>query len=382
MIRQIALWTMLALAGGVALAADSVEFSSPGLPPSRMEASGQLIEDWGQVRWLLKGEGLPQPVAELQAINLDNVVPAARWTATQGNIRLTASAYRAPVFPDGMDVLTLRLENAADAEAKTVLALQITPQAKVGLSLASLDNRPVLAIPQETRASLPTRDWGYTIETTPMPGWAKPLGECDPAFRNIRAGMGGIPIAYRFRVEPRGKVQVVLGLCESHWDRPGIRPIICDVEGARPQIVDPLERWGRHQPGALPFAASDVDGDGWVDVRIKPVPNAADQNPILNVIWVFAADKRPNLARVVKGELNAQVRYYVDVGGQQDQPILAVENLEFPVNLPPRSAKELTFYVACGNGTVVNPDLTAWTVEALYHAACEVWQGWAGTARP
>lgn len=88
------------------------------------------------------------------------------------------------------------------------------------------------------------------------------------------------------------------------------------------------------------------------------------------------------MARVVKGELNAQATYYVDVGGQQDQPILAVENLEFTVILPPRSAKELTFYVACGNGTVVNPDLTAWTVEALYHAACEVWQGWAGTARP
>lgn len=209
-----------------------------------------------------------------------------------------------------------------------------------------------------------------------MPGWAKPQGECDPAFANIRAGMGGIPIGYRFRVAPRSQANVVLGFCESHWDRPQIRPLLCLVEGARPLLVDPINQWGRHQPGTLLFTASDTNADGWITVTIKPVPGAHDQNPILNVIWVFPPDKRPNLDRVAKGELNDQALYYVDVGGTKDQPILASQDLRFPMTLPGNGTKELTFCVACPGGSVVTPELTAWTKDDLFRAAKEVWQAW------
>lgn len=376
MIRQVVVLAILCAACGTVCAAEPVEFTSPGFPPSRMDADGRLVEDWGSVKLVIEGEGLNIEKGTVEATRLDETVPAAVWAAAQGPVQVSATAYRAPTFPSGMDVLTVKLLETSGQDRRLTVRLEIEPPPRVGLSTAQVDKRTVLAIPLETQELLELRDWGYTIDTTAMPGWAKPQGECDPAFANIRAGMGGIPIGYRFRVTPRSQANVVLGFCESHWDRPQIRPLLCLVEGARPQLVDPIDRWGRHQPGTLLFTAADTNADGWITVTIKPVPGAHDQNPILNVIWVFPADKRPNLDRVAKGELNDQALYYVDVGGTKDQPILASQDLRFPVALPGNGSKELTFYVACPGGSVITPELTAWTKDDLYRAAKEVWQAW------
>lgn len=358
-------------------AADSVEFTSPGFPPSRMEADGRLVEDWGSIKPVVEGEGLNISAGTVRAVHLEDTIPAAVWATEQGPVQVTAVAYRAPVFPAGMDILTVRLQETAGQDRHLTVRLEVDPPAKIGLSVAHVDKRAILALPLETQELLVSRDWGYTVDTTPMPGWAKPEGECDPAFANIRAGMGGIPIGYRFRVAPRTQANIVLGFCESHWDRPEIRPVICLVEGSRPMIVDPIARWGRHKPGVILFTASDNDADGWITVTIRPVPGAQDKNPILNVIWVFPADRRPNLNRVIKGELNDQTLYYVDVGGGRDQPILPSHDLRFPVELSANGTKELTFYVACPGGSVVTPERTAWTTQSLYRAAKEVWQAWA-----
>ncbi|NMC21537.1 MAG: hypothetical protein GYA33_14095 [Thermogutta sp.] len=377
MIRHVVLALYLMSAAWATLwAAEPVEFAAPGFPSSRMEADGRLVEDWGSLKLVVEGEGVNVEEATVQAVRLEEIVPAAAWSAGPGPVQVTATAYRAPVFPAGMDVLTVKLVETSGRDRRLALRLEIDPPPRVGLSTAQVDQRTILAIPLETQELLELRDWGYTIDTTPLPSWAKPEGACDPAFANIRAGMGGIPIGYRFRVAPRSQANVVLGICESHWDRPQARPLLCQVEGARPMLVDPIERWGRHQPGVLLFAASDSNGDGWITVAIKPVPGAPDRNPILNVIWVFAGDRRPNLQRVAKGQLNEQALYYVDVGGARDQPILAGQDLRFPVELPANGSKELAFYVACPGGSVVTPEMTAWTPQTLYQAAKEVWQAW------
>jgi len=376
MIRYIALSLVFAVASGMLWAADPVEFTSPGFPPSRLDADGRLVEDWGSVKIVVEGEGFQANQGTVRTVRLEETIPAAAWTSEQGPVQVTITAYRAPVFPAGMDILTVRLQETTGQDRRLTVKLEVDPPATIGLSVAHVDKQAILAIPVETQESLVLNDWGYTVDTTAMPGWAKPEGECDPAFANIRAGMGGIPIGYRFRVPPRSQVNVVLGLCESHWDRPEVRPLICLVEGARPMIVDPISRWGRHQPGVLLFASSDTNGDGWITVTIRPVPGAQDRNPILNVIWVFPGDQRPNLNRVIKGELNNQALYYVDVGGTRDQPILASQDLRFPVELSANGAKELTFYVACPGGSVVIPELTAWTTQGLYRAAKEVWESW------
>ena len=360
-----------------ALGAETVGLSSPGLPPSQFHANGVLAEDWGTLTVTLTGDGLAPGEQRLEAVALENVVPAARWSADFGQIRLQVTAYKAPVYPQGMDVLEVQLEETGGEPRSVTLNLQPSAQLGVGLSTARLGNRVVLSIPVETQRFLETRDWGYVIDTTPMPGWAKPEGDCDPGFANIRAGMGGIPIRYRFRVEKGGKVQVVLGLCESFYGQAGIRPLLCEVEGARPLLVDPVARWGQHKPGALLFTASDDDADGWVTITIRPVPGARDRNPILNVVWVFPTNVRLNLNKVISGALNDQARYYVDVGGKKDQPLLLTEGLRFPLELAAGEKRTLTFYVACAGGQAVVPELTAWTPESLFRAAREVWTGWA-----
>ena len=50
------------------------------------------------------------------------------------------------------------------------------------------------------------------------------------AHRQIRAGMGGVPITYRFAVQTGEKRYVVLGFCESHWAEAGQRPLVINVE--------------------------------------------------------------------------------------------------------------------------------------------------------
>lgn len=376
MIRHVVFSLILAAACASLSLAEVVEFTSPGFPPSQMDAEGRLTEDWGSLKIVVESDGVTAQGGTVQVVRLEELVPAAVWSCEAGPIRVTATAYRAPVFPSGMDVLTVTLQETAGQDRHVTLKMVVNPAPRVGLSTAQVEKRTVLAIPLETQQLLKLRDWGYTIDTTAMPGWAKPEGECDPAFANIRAGMGGIPIRYRFRVTRRSQANVVLGICESYWDRPQIRPLICLVEGARPMVVDPIDRWGRHQPGTLLFTALDNDGDGWITVTIKPVPGARDQNPILNVIWVFSGDQRPNLARVAKGELNEQALYYVDVGGVRDQPILESQDLSFPVELAANSSKKLTFYVACPGGSVVTPELTACTTESLFQAAKDVWKNW------
>ncbi len=364
------------LVPGVLTASEPVAISSPGFAPSHFEPEGRLVESWGSVKLRITGEGLQPEETSLRSIMLSECVPAACWTARFGPVLVGATAYRAPIFPGGMDVLCVELEETAGQSRQLTLGLEISPQARTGFSTARVEDRVVLSIPVETQQQLQANDWGYTIDTTPMPGWAKPEGECDPAFANIRAGMGGIPIRYRFRVEPGSKAQVILGICESYHSRLGSRPILCMVEGARPVLVDPLERWGRHKPGVLPFAAADVSGDGWLSLSVQPVAGAPDHNPILNVIWVFPGDERPNLNRVVAGQLSDQARYYVDVGGARDQPAIVTDGMQFPLELVPSGTKRLTFYVACGDGSAVVPELTAWTTEGLYRAAVEVWQAW------
>ena len=137
--------------------------------------------------------------------------------------------------------------------------------------------------------------------------------------------MGGVPIVYRFAVPAGSTATVVLGLCESHWNAAGQRPLRCRAEGAPEQSVDPVAKWGQHQPGLLVFQARDENGDGKLVVTVRPAAHAPDQNPILNVIWIFAAGETPALDKVLAGQLNDTALYYVDVGGD-----------EGPVDLPAR----------------------------------------------
>jgi hypothetical protein len=174
---------------------------------------------------------------------------------------------------------------------------------------------------------------------------------------------------------------VVLGLCESHWDAPGQRPLRCRVEGAPEQTVDPVGKWGQHQPGLLVFQGRDEDRDGKLSVIVRPAASAPDQNPILNVIWLFAAEETPALDKVLAGQLNDTALYYVDVGGAKDQSIYPPGKMEFPLHLDASGTQELTFLVASPGGEAPIPSRSDWSPDKLLRAARDVWRDWPAAAQ-
>jgi hypothetical protein len=188
--------------------------------------------------------------------------------------------------------------------------------------------------------------------------------------------MGGVPIVYRFAVPAGSQATVVLGVCESHWQAAGQRPLRCRVEGAEDQTVDPVAKWGVHQPGLLSFAARDADQDGKLTVTVRPAPHAPDQNPILNAIWIFGAGETPDLAKVLAGQLSDAAQYYVDVGGTPDQSIYPPGKMEFPLHLAAHGTQELMFLVACPGASAPVPGQSDWNARTLIRAARDVWRDW------
>jgi len=371
----LALMLILALCR-LAPAGDPQEFSSPGLPPSQVDDQGRLIEDWGTVDVRLSGEGIVAGESQVSAVKLDEVIPAVQAVSNHGAVEMNRTMYRAPIFPAGVDVLRVQLKELQGKPLDAVLALDASAGTQLGQRTARIGGRTVLVLPREVIDKQALLDWGYSDEAVSLPGWARPAQECDAAFRNIRAGMGGVPIVYRFSVPASSQATVVLGLCESHWNAAGQRPIRCRVEGAPEQPVDPVAKWGQHQPGLLVFQARDEDGDGKLVVSVRPGVHAPDQNPILNVIWVFAAGEPPALDKVLAGQLNDAAQYYVDVGGEKDQSIYPPGKLEFPVHLAAGETQELTFLVACPGGNAPVPSTSDWNAAKLLRAAHDVWRDW------
>jgi hypothetical protein len=342
-----------------------------------MDDQGGLVEDWGTVQVQLSGAGLaPAATPTVQASQLDDRIPAAQAQVAYGPVSLTLTAFRGPAWPDGLDVLTARVQETSGKETPVQLALNLPANARLGSRTVTVGNRIVMTLPPGTRASQENREWGWDDDAVSLPGWAKPATDCDPAFRNIRAGLHGVPIFYQFKVEPKAACNVVLGFCESHWAEPGQRPLVCRVEGAPLQEVDPVGRWGQHQPGALLFQAKDENGDGKLDLSILPKIGATDQNPILNVIWIFPPGPGLNLDQVIKGRLNSLALHHVDVGGEGDQSLYAGGKLQYALTLPPNGTQELTFLVANKGASAPAPDKTAWTTPSLRQAAAAVWRDW------
>jgi len=386
-ISLVIVWLCAASAGFADLS-----IGAPGLAPSTVDAAGGLHEDWGVVTLrLMEPEGTPVVDQRSQPSPLPTIARNVTTNIAVGPILLTSTAYRAPIWPRGVDVLAARVDNDGAAESRVRFQVLLPEQVKVGQRLAVLGGRQVLALPKEPQPVRLERSWGYLAGGVPMPGWGRPEVECDPAFRNIRAGMGGVRIIYRFAVPPGAKRTVILGLCESHHVEAGQRRLLLYVEGAPRIEVDPIAAWGRHVPRCLRFNARDADGDGRLQVVVGPHQQARDRNPILNVIWVFAPDLNVDLNEVLRGEwlgpsgrhpgrrprdLSAAAEYYVDVGGEKDQSLYEEGALIYDLTLAPGAQQELLFLVAPPDAAVPNPERMAWTAESLKQAADDVWRDW------
>lgn len=356
----------------IASALGDIELRSPGSPASKVTKDGTVVEPWGSVRLVVIE---PENAATVEPRAEETPMPTAVTSSKAGPITLTQSAFRAPIWPSGIDVLEASLTNSGEDSSSVCLELVVPEAMEVGESTGTVEGKRSLALPAGLVPIREERAWGYVDGVSALPGWAKPSVPCDSAFKNIAAGMGGVPIRYRFKVEPGGKRTVVLGFSESHHPTAGLRPLVAQVEGTEDRIVDPVASWGRHVPGVLRFDAVDANADGRLEVAVVPHPQARDRNPILNVIWVFDTAQSIDEQKLIAGEANELAEHYVDVGGRNDQGFYKPGNLRFALELQPKEVREF-FLLLRSPGCPYLPDLSEglWDKETLRKAAADVWR--------
>ena len=157
---------------------------------------------------------------------------------------------------------------------------------------------------------------GPAVKRT-LPGWAKPETPCDPAFADIAVGSTAVgfaaPIQYQLRVSPGKAMQVVVGLCEGFWDKPGQRPLKLAVEGAEPKTVDPVADKGKNRPSLYRFVATDANRDGIISIDIHGIPDAHDKTPIVNAIWAFDG-RLPPPEQILAGLANDRAYAFANCG--------------------------------------------------------------------
>ncbi len=347
---------------------------APNVAPTPVDERGALLEDWGAVSVRLAVGGneavSSEPTAGVAPF------PTLRTTSEAAAVRLTSECFRAPMWPSGVDVLALTVASHAAQPTEAELRLDVPETVGWGETEGLAGGRVVVRLPEGLEPVRVAREWGCATPAQKMPGWARPASACDPAFRNIRAGMGGVPIIYRLKVAPGSEHQVFLGVCESHWSSPGQRPVEFYVEGASREVLDPVAEFGQHGAGALYFAGRDKNGDGLLQIVAAPVAGAPDRNPILNVIWVFSSDDYVTAEEVVSGDQNAAAEHYIDVGGEGDQELYEGGPLRFPVTLVPGESREFVFLLAAGGGSLPSAEAGPLSLPVLRDAAADVWEGW------
>ena len=134
--------------------------------------------------------------------------------------------------------------------------------------------------------------------------WARPPAGVDLSLQDIAVHMGG-DIAYELKVPPGSSRRVALALCEGWWSEAGKRIQVLRVEGAEPKTVDTVADLGKNKAGVFWFDAKDLNKDGIINVSIEAAPQGADKNTILNGLWVFGAEAKPDSEALLSGKLNS-----------------------------------------------------------------------------
>ena len=133
--------------------------------------------------------------------------------------------------------------------------------------------------------------------------WAQPPAAVDPSLKHIAVHMDGT-IRYELKVPAGASRQVALALCEGWWHETGKRVQVLRVEGAEPKTVDTVADIGQNKAAAFWFAAKDTNGDGKIEIAVEAAPQAADKNTVLNGLWIFDADAKPDSESLLAGKLN------------------------------------------------------------------------------
>ncbi len=156
--------------------------------------------------------------------------------------------------------------------------------------------------------------------------WARPPASVDPSLRHIAVHMGG-SIRYELAVPAGASRRVALALCEGWWKEAGKRVQVLRVEGAKPKTVDTVADIGQNKAAAFWFDARDTNGDGKIEITVEAASGATDKNTILNGLWIFAADQKPDTEALLSGRLNASALARMDAiksGGPAHNDLILV----------------------------------------------------------
>jgi len=131
---------------------------APDVSPTVVDGSGALQEDWGLARLELQGQS--EEAAAEQRYDVAPV-PTALTTLTAGAVTLTERAYRAPIWPAGVDVIEARAQNTGDEEKVVGLRVLLPEGVDTGNRVAMLGGRAVLALLEDMQPVRKEREWGY-----------------------------------------------------------------------------------------------------------------------------------------------------------------------------------------------------------------------------
>ncbi len=131
--------------------AQAVEIRSPGFPPTGVGPDGSLAEPWGHIALRLS---LP-PNAETTQRQQDEPMPAAVTVSAAGDLELRQLAYRAPVWPEGVDVIEATAVNRGKDPTVMEIELSVPEKMAIGDTFGIIEGRPALALP---RALSPSRE--------------------------------------------------------------------------------------------------------------------------------------------------------------------------------------------------------------------------------
>ncbi|MHB1459098.1 MAG: hypothetical protein ACYC0V_19500, partial [Armatimonadota bacterium] len=151
--------------------------------------------------------------------------------------------------------------------------------------------------------------------------WAKPNIAADPAFRDVAVGLDHTPMSYSVTVEPGVGYVVVLGFCESHWDKSGQRLVDITIDGRHRVTVDTIaDAGGRNIPFVVKIPVLDSDKDGLIMISIRAADGSPDVNSILNILWVFKGTETESIdsTALIRGDLNEMAYVYLPAGSIKD----------------------------------------------------------------
>jgi hypothetical protein len=243
-----------------------------------------------------------------------------------------------------VDYLWLELENSGNTSQRGRIVLEIDSEDQLQIDRDM--QRVLYAEGQQTFCQFSPKcasclpDAGYEdnparrIAPTRPPSvnldWGRPDRPCDERFRNVLVGYRR-PLGFTFPAESGETYRVAFGLIESWHEAAGRRPLELWIEDQAVRRVDLVAEYGQHQPVVLQFDAADQNGDGLLEMEIRPIVAAEDQNTVLAALWIFGVHDAPSCEQILMGQADSHALAIYDANSRLQNPLrlfFAEKNLE------------------------------------------------------